>query len=636
MSISCPTCQKESILPDGSADKLSVDQVVIQLFDVRKELASESDSGSINEEVCPEHGETLKGYCEVCHKVICRDCTMSRKHNGHTYCLISECYSKHSLELETRLESVRMKISDMDGVVSGLETVELEVMKRGESIKDDIEAHAQQIMEQVQVSKENLFKEVDEFVSRKKTTISKQTMEASKILKNLQKCETKVTQSMSELTQAKVLMNKEQMMERMESACDIDHSVFKPIEHADMRFARNLSLLSDQDIGQFVSTSFSEAVLDQQVVEQTSTNTSIIDATLKFKAHDGGVFPLPSDILTCKLVSVSQTETCCVSKAGLGEYKIAVTLSSEGEHKLVVQAGGIEVPGSPFILSDKRLSSLQIEERTPVKSINRLSQPKGIAICDDGRIAVVETGAHCVTIMNSNGTVLDTYGERNTKKTFIHPRGVAIHKDRVMYVTDDHRLHKVDIIKKNVVKSVGKPSPGSGQIQLRNPHDIAVHPTSGLVFVADSGNNRIQVFKSDLSFLHTINNYQFNQPKISSGCFNEPIGVTFDCDNNLYVSEYLNHCITKITAKGQFIMKIGSEGSAPGNLYGPASITTHSNYIYVAEMGIDRVSVFDRQGTFVSGFWHRSQDMDSNTHGIAVNTEGRVHISDNMTSITIY
>ena len=59
-------------------------------------------------------------------------------------------------------------------------------------------------------------------------------------------------------------------------------------------------------------------------------------------------------------------------------------------------------------------------------------------------------------------------------------------------------------------------SSGNGRLQFHYPRGITVHPTTAQIFVADSYNNRVQVFSLDLSYSHTITlcgNNQFNQPR---------------------------------------------------------------------------------------------------------------------------
>ncbi len=64
----------------------------------------------------------------------------------------------------------------------------------------------------------------------------------------------------------------------------------------------------------------------------------------------------------------------------------------------------------------------------------------------------------------------------------------------------------------------------------------------------------------------------------------------------------MNHCITKLTTKGEYITRFGSFGSAPGRLVGPTSLTINNGLVYVTECRNHRVSIFDTNGTFLHCF----------------------------------
>ena len=559
---------------------------------------------------------------------------MSAKHSNHKFCLVSECFSKHRQDLEAELELVKEKVVEMDKVVSDIASIEEEVTKQEESIKDDIETYAQQLMELIQVSKVKLFSEVQSVATMKRDLLARQRAEAEKLLKSMKECEAVVQCNIQELSQGKILMKKRSMMNEMRRVSrHVDPAVFRPIETADVKFGKNLSFLSDEEIGEFVYTRFDKALVELGpcVAEKLSTTT------LTLKSHDGEPFLLPSPgLISCKLVppGSSLAINCSVSETGKGEYDVSYTLSARGgEHILMVQVGGVDIKGSPFTLRVPKTIS-PTEKNSPLKTISKLSQPRGIAVCDDNNLLVVENTAHCVTMLDQEGDAVKTFGKKGVKSSFIYPHGVAVYKDGIVFVTDEHRLHKLDTNESCIVKTVGKTTAGSGETEFRNPHDIAIHPSTCLIFVADSGNNRIQVFTDALSYSHTIKNYRYNQPK--TDCLNEPIGLAFDKEGDLYISEYLNHCITKVTPQGQFIAKIGSEGSDPGELYGPSSITIHQNYIYVAELGIDRVSVFDCSGEFVHCFWNRGKDNDSSTYSVTVDQLGNLYVTDNWNSVVVY
>ena len=185
----------------------------------------------------------------------------------------------------------------------------------------------------------------------------------------------------------------------------------------------------------------------------------------------------------------------------------------------------------------------------PVKTITGLQGPWAIAVCDNGDIVVAEYGAHCVTIVNKEGEKVRSLGTRGTKKgQFTNPRGVAITNDEHILVTDEHRLQKLTF-DGVCVQSVGSSESGSGQLPFNYPRGITVHPTTGLVFVADSFNNRIQVFNSDLTYAHSITLHG-DERFISL-----PYDVSLDSDGCVYVAEFGNNCITKLTTTGEYITR---------------------------------------------------------------------------------
>ena len=268
----------------------------------------------------------------------------------------------------------------------------------------------------------------------------------------------------------------------------------------------------------------------------------------------------------------------------------------------------------------------------PMKTITGLIGPRDLAVSDNGDIIVAEWSAHCVTIVNKEGKKVKLFGTRGTKEgQFEHPRGVAITNDKHILVTDEHRLQKLTF-DGVCVQSVGSSKSVSGQLQFDHPRGIAVHLTTGLVFVADSWNNRIRVFNSDLTYAHSITLHGDNQLKWfnTDEQFNRPYDVSLDSDGCVYIAEWGNHCITKLTTAGEFITRFCSKGSAPGQLFFPSSLTINNNLVYVCEEGNDRVSVFDTKGTFLHCFGKRgSGEGEFNSPiGITTDTFGNLYVSD--------
>ncbi len=87
-------------------------------------------------------------------------------------------------------------------------------------------------------------------------------------------------------------------------------------------------------------------------------------------------------------------------------------------------------------------------------------------------------------------------------------------------------------------------SPGSGDGQFRGMHGIEVD-AEGNVYVADTGNNRIQKFTSDGVFL-----IKWGSSGTAPGQFSHPHGIGICPMGNVFVAETGNNRVQKFTSEG--------------------------------------------------------------------------------------
>jgi DNA-binding beta-propeller fold protein YncE len=84
--------------------------------------------------------------------------------------------------------------------------------------------------------------------------------------------------------------------------------------------------------------------------------------------------------------------------------------------------------------------------------------------------------------------------------------------------------------------------------------------------------------------------------------FNQPTDVAWDAAGNIFVSDgYGNARVAKFDKNGKFIKSWGATGAGQGQFNIPASIAVDAKgMVYVADMGNNRIQVFDNDGTFKS------------------------------------
>ena len=561
---------------------------------------------------CNDHNEPIKVYCVTCQELICRDCTISQRHQNHKYKLVSECYPDHHQEIEADLTKVKTKVADVNTAVTNLFTRERDVTKQGEDVKKQIHTHSQLIINLVQQSERQLVQQVDTVVQQKIQLLTKQREEAETILKQLKGCEEFVEQSLKVGSQQQILREKQNMVQVMTTVNqDVNPVVFQPIEKANITFTSNQTLVDKYEgIGELKSKRFGKSVLVKNACYVGKKST----ITINLQTQDGSPFSVPLSLISCELSSAddSQLISCDINETQSGNYDISFTPRTGGKHQFTIRLGGVNIPGSPFTLSPGK----------PVNIISGLNRPHGVVITKNEEIVIAEWGANCITILNKEGKKVKSF--RTKEGQFTSPRGVAISHDGCILVTDNHRLQKLTF-EGDCVKSVGSSETGNGPLQFDVPIGITVHPTTGQVFIADMNNHRIQVLNKDLTYSHS-----FGKKGSLREEFNNPYDVAFDNEGYLYVADSDNHCIKKFTSTGQYISTFSSHGSNPGQIKYPTSIIIDNNLLYVSELGNNRISIFDTNGCFIHCFGKSGSGEGefSGPFGITVDSLGNLYVSD--------
>jgi non-lysosomal glucosylceramidase len=166
---------------------------------------------------------------------------------------------------------------------------------------------------------------------------------------------------------------------------------------------------------------------------------------------------------------------------------------------------------------------------------------------------------------------------------------------------------------------------GSGPGQLQYPSGIAISP-SGLLYVADTGNNRVEIFTKAGAYSGVIGG-----PGSGNGAFNTPLDLAFDAQGELYVDDAGNNLIQKFDASGNFLLQFGGTGTGPGQLSGPYALATDPlGNLFVADTGNDRIQKFSPQGSLMAVFATVGSSPGSSfgPRGVAVDSQGYVTVSD--------
>ncbi|MDH4209067.1 MAG: PQQ-binding-like beta-propeller repeat protein, partial [Anaerolineae bacterium] len=172
-------------------------------------------------------------------------------------------------------------------------------------------------------------------------------------------------------------------------------------------------------------------------------------------------------------------------------------------------------------------------------------------------------------------------------------------------------------IGEGVVASFGEQ--GSGPGQFSSPRGLALDG-EGNLYVADTGNRRVQVFDSQGSHLMSI----------ADGRFEGPRYVTVDDLGRIYVSDGAE-MVHLFDGRGEPLQSFGQPGSLPSQFSQIADLVVDSaGELYVVDSGNARVQKFSllRGLLYTLGDTGGETELLSRPQGIAVDAVGNVYVAD--------
>ncbi|HET7443886.1 MAG TPA: NHL repeat-containing protein [Solirubrobacterales bacterium] len=167
-------------------------------------------------------------------------------------------------------------------------------------------------------------------------------------------------------------------------------------------------------------------------------------------------------------------------------------------------------------------------------------------------------------------------------------------------------------------------TPGSLPGQLSGPTGVT-QAFDGNIYVANTGNDRIEVFARDGSTLPALGGPgsgpgQFSQPSSVYGLAAEP---------SLLVLEAGNNRVQKLSLSGAPVAGFNGPsgaGSLPGSFNAPQSITADvDGRFWVADTNNNRVQAFGADGTYLETI---GEGALSRPRGVALGLDGTLYVSD--------
>jgi len=242
-----------------------------------------------------------------------------------------------------------------------------------------------------------------------------------------------------------------------------------------------------------------------------------------------------------------------------------------------------------------RLAGTQTQQESG-RVLWQLAEPYGIAVDSKNNLYIADQKVGAIFIFNTETRDMEMI-KNKTHAHFDRIIGLAMDDGDRLFVSDPGLRHILVFNAAHTTEDVI--TDGLGE-----PSMLAIDKENRLLYVSDIKLDQVLVYDADtLKLLRKIGTTGHNHELTTPGDFAKPTGVAVDSDGNLYVADTLNNRIEIFDADGKFVSAFGKSGDGPGYFARPKGVAIDSDgHIWVADGMQDRVQVFNKEGQLLISF----------------------------------
>jgi len=293
-----------------------------------------------------------------------------------------------------------------------------------------------------------------------------------------------------------------------------------------------------------------------------------------------------------------------------------------------------------------------------------------IATDREGRVYVLdETSGGRILIYSAMGS-LDSIISKDEFEALqlnrVRITTMTVRPDGVLIIADKKSGAIIEINWEDmkVLSTFGTNGRGRGQFQRISSLTL---DTDGKLYVADTGNNKIEIFQTDWKEKPWVNikgdtlsiypssvllsacqvSYVYSSEKILclntdddevsirshdgvllknlTAKFDEPIRAVFSSSETLILDSEHVHIFD---TNGNYKFSFGSSGHKVGDFYNPTSIAMDEHAIYITDTGNKRVQVYSRKGLFLKSIGTKKEKQLLQPSSVTVNKQGSIYVAD--------
>lgn len=610
LTLSCPVCRQQSILPQQGVRGLPDNSLLQRLMESPlcsgcgttgplprqctgcnlplcsscEPCAGDGDSRHLSNGkpvepllFCPKHSsQTLRFFCRDCETTVCVTCT-DIEHSGHRTTRIREAAHELRAAIRGLLEDARTRTPALRDAVNAVAATAHQLDERYDEAARRATICFDELSSVIRGRLDSLLVELGEIHARKRSVLDTQrgALEAALAGASASCDFAEAALDSGSDTEVALLHNELAQKLRHFSLLDPPQG---PEENACLDFdddgglsTLRVALLGLGRVHSHSAVAHQTAAAGAGLARCIAGRQALVNVTPKDRlgnlVHAG---PGPS-LVTARLNGPHGSVPVEVIRQGDGSYDVIFTVLREGSYTLDISLLGRPIRGSPF-----GVRATACEE----ESSSSGDRPPGKSRATSGSRS---SRRQLSTSSRSGVGLLRLPGE------------------------DD------------LVRRLGRRGRGRGE--LSNPQGVCAAP-GGAVCVADSNNQCVQVFGGG----HDDCRLRFGIRGRGAGQMQRPTGVALTPAGHFVVADYENKCVSLFEPNGRFITRLGV-----GRLLGPKGVAVdRSGHIVVVDNRGSSVLVFHESGKLLGRFGSRGVGSNhfAGPHYAAVNSRNQIVVSD--------
>ena len=553
--------------------------------------------------MCIHHGKECTIYCETCRIEICHECIV-RHHREHKYDLVVDSSKVHKAALLEKLQTIETVPSELDEAIEKLSELVGNLSQMGKDARESFNQAFDRAESAIAQHRKALISELTTVVDRKVQVLEEQKSSLECVKSHVTSCQDFVAQTIAGKHTAEFFVLEQKMINRIsDMESEFQSTDLTPVEEPEVHFTvddqwiKRVPQFGKISDGSVLYVGCQKDNQHQLFTQPVFTLNEIASFYIALSSSFYKIRNNPAGQISAVIRSIREgtVNPVTVAIGASGFAKIQCSFAERGRYTLTVQIDGKHIVNSPCTFFIKPPST---HFHTTVRSITKVSSPRGITVNNKHQMIISQENAHTITVFGRKFRKVLSFGTQGSDEgQFNHPSGITVDSSSSIYVSDskNNRVQKFDPEGNYLGEFTGEKSEiGS----LRGPMGVKVDK-HGDVYIVDRGNKRVVVLDSDLQYKSSFGSLG-NE---STGQLCDPWDIAFDSNDCRYVTDVKLHRILVYSPSGNYRGLIGGMGSQKSRLNRPSGIAIDRfGRIFVCEFGNHRISVFHVNSEFIDCF----------------------------------